>query len=90
MAIRRSRVEQLAALGSLQGRLLKVATIKLDTYIATTQLGITATNLILGAFGEPYVTALIVRGIAAIAGQPLAEAADLVTEDGLRDILRAF
>ena len=76
VAIRRSRVEQLSESGSLQGRLLKVATIKLDTYIATTQLGITATNLILGAFGEPYVTALIVRTIAFVAGQPLAEAAD--------------
>ena len=69
VAIRRSRVEQMAESGSWQGILLKQAITKLDTYIATTQLGITATNLILGAFGEPYVTRLIVSGIAALFGQ---------------------
>ncbi|WP_027882270.1 hemolysin family protein [Meiothermus rufus] len=72
VAIRRSRVEQMAEDGAWQGHLLKQAIGKLDTYIATTQLGITATNLILGAFGEPYVTALIVAGIAALFGQPQA------------------
>jgi CBS domain containing-hemolysin-like protein len=59
VAIRRSRVEQLAEGGSMVGRLLKEAIKKLDTYIATTQLGITVMGLILGAFGEPYVTRLI-------------------------------
>ncbi len=74
VAIRRSRVEQLAESGSWQGNLLKHAMTRLDTYIATTQLGITATNLILGAFGEPYVTRLIVAGIAALFGQTEATA----------------
>ncbi|RDI94787.1 HlyC/CorC family transporter [Meiothermus sp. QL-1] len=69
VAIRRSRVEQLAESGSWQGLLLKQAIGRLDTYIATTQLGITATNLILGAFGEPYVTRLIVSGIALLFGE---------------------
>jgi len=68
VAIRRSRVEQMAETGSWQGSLLKQAIAKLDIYIATTQLGITATNLILGAFGEPYVTRLIVAGIGALFG----------------------
>ncbi len=72
VAIRRSRVEQMAENGAWQGHLLKQAIGKLDTYIATTQLGITATNLILGAFGEPYVTSLIVASIAALFGQPQA------------------
>jgi CBS domain containing-hemolysin-like protein len=75
VAIRRSRVEQMAESGSWQGHLLKQAMAKLDTYIATTQLGITATNLILGAFGEPYVTRLIMAGIAAIFGQTQASLA---------------
>ncbi|GEM82465.1 hemolysin family protein [Meiothermus hypogaeus] len=75
VAIRRSRVEQMAESGSWQGNLLKQAMVKLDTYIATTQLGITATNLILGAFGEPYVTRLIVAGIAALFGQTEASVA---------------
>lgn len=59
VAIRRSRVEQLAETGSIVGKLLKEAIKKLDTYIATTQLGITVMGLILGAYGEPYVTRLI-------------------------------
>lgn len=75
VAIRRSRVEQMAETGTWQGRLLKDAMLRLDAYIATTQLGITATNLILGAFGEPYVTRLIVAGIAALFGQTEASAA---------------
>ncbi|RIH83937.1 Magnesium and cobalt efflux protein CorC [Meiothermus luteus] len=75
VAIRRSRVEQMAESGSWQGQLLKKAIERLDTYIATTQLGITATNLVLGAFGEPYVTRLIVAGIAALFGQSGAQLA---------------
>lgn len=75
VAIRRSRVEQMAESGSWQGNLLKQAMARLDIYIATTQLGITATNLILGAFGEPYVTRLIVTGIAALFGQTQASVA---------------
>ncbi len=69
VAVRRSRVEQLAESGSLQGKLLKIALEKLDTYIATTQLGITATNLILGSFGEPYITHLIEPGLGQLLGQ---------------------
>lgn len=68
VAIRRSRVEQLAEGGSLIGGLIKIAIEKLDTYIATTQLGITATNLILGSFGEPYITRLIQPGLERIFG----------------------
>jgi len=75
VAVRRSRVEQLAEGGSWQGKLLKDAMGRLDTFIATTQLGITATNLVLGAFGEPYVTRLIVAGIGALLGQSQANAA---------------
>ncbi|MCS7067817.1 MAG: hemolysin family protein [Meiothermus sp.] len=75
VAIRRSRVEQMAESGAWQGKLLKQAMARLDTYIATTQLGITATNLILGAFGEPYVTRLIVAGIATLFGQSQASVA---------------
>jgi len=68
VAIRRSRVEQLAESGSFQGRLLKNAMERLDTYIATTQLGITVTGLLLGIFGEPYVTRLIQPGLTVLLG----------------------
>jgi len=54
VSFRRSRIEQLADEGSWQGKLLKSAIEHLDVYIATTQLGITATSLALGAAGEPY------------------------------------
>lgn len=69
VALRRSRIEQLAESGSMQGTLLKEAVSRLDTYIATTQLGITATNLILGSFGEPYITRLIEPGMAQLLGR---------------------
>lgn len=68
VAIRRSRVEQLAESGSIVGRLLKEAIKKLDTYIATTQLGITVMGLILGAFGEPYITRLILPVLTLLLG----------------------
>lgn len=63
VSFRRSRIEQLADEGSWQGKLLKSAIEHLDVYIATTQLGITATSLALGAAGEPYLARLIEPGI---------------------------
>lgn len=68
VAIRRSRVEQMAESGSVTGKLLKEAVRTLDTYIATTQLGITVMGLILGAFGEPYITRLLLPGLTALLG----------------------
>jgi CBS domain containing-hemolysin-like protein len=68
VAIRRSRVEAMAASGSVTGKMLKEAIRTLDTYIATTQLGITVMGLVLGAFGEPYITRIILPAITALLG----------------------
>jgi CBS domain containing-hemolysin-like protein len=71
VAIRRTRVEQLAEEGSRLALLLREAIHKLDTYIATTQLGITVTTLILGSFGEPYLTELIGKPLVKVLGDLL-------------------
>jgi CBS domain containing-hemolysin-like protein len=71
VAIRRTRVEQLAEEGSRLALLLREAIQKLDTYIATTQLGITVTTLILGSFGEPYLTQLIGKPLVGLLGDIL-------------------
>ncbi len=68
VAVRRSRVEQLAETGSFSGKLLRQAVGKLDIYIATTQLGITVLGLILGSFGEPYITRLLEPGLTRLLG----------------------
>lgn len=78
VAIRRSRVEQMAESGSLIGQLLKVAIEKLDVYIATTQLGITAVGLLLGSFGEPHITRLILPGLTALLGRFGTEVAETI------------
>lgn len=78
VAIRRSRVEQMAESGSLIGKLLKTAIENLNLYIATTQLGITAVGLLLGSFGEPYITKLILPGLTAILGSFGTEIAETV------------
>jgi CBS domain containing-hemolysin-like protein len=59
VAVRRSRVEQLAREGHARGRLLLGALRELDHYIAATQLGITMSSLALGWIGEPAVGHLV-------------------------------
>jgi CBS domain containing-hemolysin-like protein len=59
VAVRRTRVEQLAAGGSGRARSALDALNHLDSYIAATQLGITMASLALGWIGEPAVAHLI-------------------------------
>jgi putative hemolysin len=59
VAVRRSRVEQLAHQGQARARVLLGALHELDHYIAATQLGITMSSLALGWIGEPALGHLI-------------------------------
>jgi len=59
VAVRRTRVEQLASTGNSRARLLLASLHDLDSYIAATQLGVTMSSLALGALGEPALAHLI-------------------------------
>lgn len=59
VAVRRSRIEQLASEGSRPARTVRGALEHLDTYIAATQFGITMASLALGWIGEPALAHLI-------------------------------
>jgi len=59
VAIRKTRVEELAKKGNVTVKLLKKALGDLDTYISATQLGITLASLALGWIGEPALARFI-------------------------------
>lgn len=66
VAVRRSRIDHLAAEGDANARTVQKAIRHLDRYISGTQLGITLSSLALGWIGEPALAALIDRGLARI------------------------
>ena len=70
VAVRRSRVDQLAEQGDRGARRVQQALTHLDRYISSTQLGITLASLALGWIGEPALAALIDRGLAAAGAAP--------------------
>jgi len=53
VAMRKTRAEELARKGNVTAKMLKGAMDNLDTYISSTQLGITLASLALGWIGEP-------------------------------------
>jgi CBS domain containing-hemolysin-like protein len=59
VAVRRTRIEQLANEGNLLAVTVRGALEHLDNYIAATQLGITLSSLALGWIGEPALAHLI-------------------------------
>jgi CBS domain containing-hemolysin-like protein len=65
VAVRRSRIDHLAASGDKGARTIQGALKHLDRYISGTQLGITLASLALGAVGEPALAELIDRMLAA-------------------------
>jgi len=68
VAVRRTRVEQLAAEGRGRARLLLASLHDLDSYIAATQLGITMSSLALGWVGEPAVARIVEPPVEAVLG----------------------
>lgn len=64
--IRHTRVEELARLHGLRGRLLDVVHRNLDSYLSACQLGITLASLGLGWVGEPAFATLLEVPIAAM------------------------
>jgi CBS domain containing-hemolysin-like protein len=61
VAVRRSRIDEMAAGGDRAARSVQSALEHLDRYIAGTQLGITIASLALGWVGEPALAVLIDR-----------------------------
>ena len=68
VAVRGSRLEQLAREGSGSAKLAREIVRHLDAYIAACQLGITMTSLALGWIGEPALAGLIEPPLEAIVG----------------------
>jgi CBS domain containing-hemolysin-like protein len=66
VAVRRSRIDQLAEAGDSRAQTVQSALKHLDRYISGTQLGITLSSLALGWLGEPALAALMDRALAAV------------------------
>src|SRR3989344_6580603 len=55
VAVRRTRVDELARKGNIAAKLLQKSLDDLDSFISATQLGITLASLALGWIGEPTI-----------------------------------
>ncbi len=74
IGVRRTRIEQLAGDGQSRARLLLSSLQQLDSYIATTQLGITMAGLALGWVGEPALSGIVQPPVEAVFSGWAAEA----------------
>src|SRR4051812_3099392 len=63
VAVRRSRIDEMAARGDAGARVVQRTLKDLDRYISATQLGITLASLALGWLGEEAIAALVDRGL---------------------------
>ena len=73
VAVRRSRIDQLAEEGDRGAKVVQKALKHLDRFISGTQLGITLSSLALGWIGEPALASLIDSGLAKLGiGAPAA------------------
>ena len=61
--VRSSRIEQLSSEGRRSARIAQHILAHLDRYLSACQLGITLASLILGALGEPAVSAVLVAAL---------------------------
>ena len=72
VAVRRSRIDQMASEGDRSAQAVQRALVRLDRYISGTQLGITLASLALGWIGEPAAAVLVDRvlGLVGITPSP--------------------
>jgi CBS domain containing-hemolysin-like protein len=70
VAVRKSRVAELAAAGRVNAAALARALDHLDAHLAATQLGITISSLALGWIGEPALAHLVEPLLASLTGGP--------------------
>jgi len=70
VAVRRSRIDQMAAEGDRSALVVQRALQQLDRYISGTQLGITLASLALGWIGEPAVAVLVDRALHLVGIEP--------------------
>src|ERR671932_802068 len=78
VAVRRSRLQQLAAEGRASARAAHDVVAHLDTYNAACQLGITMASLALGWIGEPAFSHLVEPPVEPLVGPLVPEAAPWV------------
>ncbi len=69
VAVRRSRLEQLAAQGDASAQRAREVVQHLDAYIAACQLGITMASLALGWIGEPALAGLVAAPLERLLGR---------------------
>ena len=70
VAVRRSRIDQMAAEGDRSALVVQRALQQLDRYISATQLGITLASLALGWIGEPAFAVLVDRALHVVGVEP--------------------
>lgn len=70
VAVRRSRIDQMAAEGDRSAQVVQRALTQLDRYISGTQLGITLASLALGWIGEPAIAVLVDRALHLVGVEP--------------------
>ncbi len=75
VAVRRSRIDQMAAEGDRSAKVVQRALSQLDRYISGTQLGITLASLALGWIGEPAIAVLVDRALHLVGIEPASGAA---------------
>lgn len=70
VAVRRSRIDQMAADGDGKALVVQRALSQLDRYISGTQLGITLASLALGWIGEPAVAVIVDKALRVVGIAP--------------------
>ena len=70
VAVRRSRIDQMASEGDRSAQVVQRALSQLDRYISGTQLGITLASLALGWIGEPAIAVLVDKALHLVGVEP--------------------